>query len=95
MNAKNTNRISNDDFVTLNDLWNICLGNRRWFAASICVCLGIAFYYLSITPKLFTREAAILVKEEQTGKSAVKTGSDQEFNDIGLVQQSTNVVNVQ
>lgn len=95
MNAKYTNRISNEDFVTLNDLWNICLGNRRWFAASICVCLGIAFYYLSITPKLFTREAAILVKEEQTGKSAVKTGSDQEFNDIGLVQQSTNVVNVQ
>ena len=95
MNAKDTRRHGTEDFVTLTDLWRICKANRRWFVLSLCLCLGIAFYYLFTTPPLYMREAAVLVKQEQMGKSAVKTPSEEDFNNIGLVQQSTNVANVQ
>ena len=95
MNAKDTRRSGTEDFVTLTDLWRICKANRRWFVLSLCLCLGIAFYYLFTTPPLYMREAAVLVKQEQMGKSAVKTPSEEDFNNIGLVQQSTNVANVQ
>ena len=95
MNAKDIRRPGTEDFVTLTDLWRICMANRRWFVLSLCLCLGFAFYYLFTTPPLYTREAAVLVKQEQMGKSAVKTPTEEDFNNIGLVQQSTNVANVQ
>ena len=95
MNAPNNRQSSAEDFMTLTDLWRICIAHRRWFVFSLCLCLGIAVCYLIVTPPLYTREATVLVKQEQMGKSAVKITSDEEFNSIGLMQQSTNVANVQ
>ena len=95
MNAPNNRQSSAEDFMTLTDLWRICIAHRRWFVFSLCLCLGIAVCYLIVTPPLYTRKATVLVKQEQMGKSAVKITSDEEFNSIGLMQQSTNVANVQ
>lgn len=95
MNAPNNRQSSAEDLMTLTDLWRICIAHRRWFVFSLCLCLGIAVYYLIVTPPLYTREATVLVKQEQMGKSSVKITSDEEFNSIGLMQQSTNVANVQ
>ena len=95
MNAPNNRQSSAEDFMTLTDLWRICIAHRRWFVFSLCLCLGIAVCYLIVTPSLYTRKATVLVKQEQMGKSALKITSDEEFNSIGLMQQSTNVANVQ
>lgn len=95
MNAPNNRQSSAEDLMTLTDLWRICIAHRRWFVFSLCLCLGIAVCYLIVTPPLYTREATVLVKQEQMGKSSVKITSDEEFNSIGLMQQSTNVANVQ
>lgn len=95
MNAPNNRQSSAEDLMTLTDLWRICIAHRRWFVFSLCLCLGIAVCYLIVTPPLYTREATVLVKQEQMGKSSVKITSNEEFNSIGLMQQSTNVANVQ
>ena len=95
MNAPNNRQSSAEDLLTLTDLWRICIAHRSWFVFSLCLCLGIAVCYLIVTPPLYTRKATVLVKQEQMGKSAVKITSDEEFNSIGLMQQSTNVANVQ
>ena len=95
MNAPNNRQSSAEDLLTLTDLWRICIAHRSWFVFSLCLCLGIAVCYLIVTPSLYTRKATVLVRQEQMGKSAVNITSDEEFNSIGLMQQSTNVANVQ
>lgn len=96
MENKNTAvRKSSDDFITLPDLWHICLSHWRWFVVSLIVFLGLATYYLAVTPNLYTREASVLVKQDNAGKSAGKQNSSDDFDDLGLVAQNTNVANVQ
>ena len=86
---------TNDDLITINDLWHLCIAHWNWFAASLIICLGYAFYYLSTTPNMYTCEAALLVKQETQGKTVAKNTAGDSFDDMGLVQQSVNVINVQ
>lgn len=83
------------DIITIADLWHICMAHWYWFVISLIICIGMACYYLAVTPNLYTREAAIMVKQEMMGKNAGKNLGGDEFNDIGMVQQTTNVINVQ
>lgn len=92
--VKNTRR-QTEDFLTIQDLWYLCLGHLHWFLMSFVVCIGLACYYLIVTPNVYTREAAILVKQEVQGKNAGKSANGEEFNDLGMVQQITSVNNVQ
>lgn len=82
-----------ESFITIADLWNICVARWRWFAASVLVAVLLAVYYLSITPFLYTRQAALLVIEETLGKNSTEQNGDA-FNNIGFVNQSSNVTNV-
>lgn len=84
-----------EDFISITDLWHICISHWNWYVVSLLICLAGAFYYLMGTPYMYTREAAILVKQEQQGKNAGKSSSDQDFNDLGMIQQAINVINVQ
>lgn len=88
-------RKQTEDFISLVDLWYICLSHKMWFVISLTVCLSLAFYKLSITPKTYTREAAIMVKQESLGKNAGSNSSNSNFNELGMVQQNNNVNNVQ
>ena len=80
--------------ITIVDLWNLCAARWQWFIVSVGACLFIAIYYLLTTPYLYTREAAIMVLEESTGKNATETNGT-EFKDLGFVNQKSNVNNVQ
>lgn len=96
MNETNTSiSKSSDNFITIPDLWHICQAHWSWFVASLIICLGIAVYYLAITPDMYTREASVLVKDENVGKNSNKRASNDDFEDLGLVTQNTNVANVQ
>ena len=80
-------------FVTIADLWNLCATRWRWFVASTILCLLVAVRYLLTAPYLYTRYAAIMVREETLGKNTNEKNGN-EFNQIGFVQQKGNVVNV-
>ena len=82
-----------ESFFSITDLFNLCRARWRWFAASVGICLTIAVYYLLTTTYLYTREASIMVREENLGKNTTESNSN-EFNDIGFVNQKENVSNV-
>lgn len=95
-NIETAHKTSNDDFVTIPDLWHICVTHWNWFAASLIISLGIACYYLKVSPNIYTRSVSVLVKQETQGKTTNnKNNGDNDFNDIGLVTQNTNVANVE
>ena len=82
-----------ESFVTIIDLWNLCRVRWRWFVASVIVCECFAVFYLLTTPYLYTRYASIMVREESLGKNTTESNGN-EFNDIGFVNQKSNVTNV-
>lgn len=82
-----------ESFVTISDLWKLCAARWRWFAFSVGICLFLAVNYLLTTPYLYTREAAIMVREENLGKNTTESNSN-EFNDIGFVKQKDRMGNV-
>lgn len=84
-----------DDFLTITDVWYLCITHWNWFVVSLLICIGYACYYLAVTPSLYTRSAAVLVKQDAQGKDAGWRNYGEEFNNLGLLQQSTNVANVQ
>lgn len=57
------------DFIRIQDLFYLCLGKWHWFVISLTACLGIAVWYLLITPPVYIRTASILVKDDSKGKS--------------------------
>lgn len=99
MNKGTPARQQTDDFITITDLWRICLAHGKWFVASLIACVAIASLYLACTPNRYTREMAVLVKQDSQGKNTSSNsngnGNGNDFNDIGLVQQPVNVVNVE
>ena len=82
--------------MSLTDLWRVCLMHWTWFVASVILFLSAASYYLMVTPDMYTREASVLVKQEDQGKAATRKGSgNDDIQDLGIVMQVTNVANVQ
>ena len=60
----------NDDqagAINLHDIIRMILMNWYWFVLSVLVCLGVAYYYLAKTPKIYSRTATILVKDSRKG----------------------------
>ena len=88
MNSKNS-----ESFITIVDLWRMCLARWRWFVASLLICLLFAERYLMVTPKQYTRYASIMLREESLGNNVTEKNGN-EFNEIGFVKQKNNVTNV-
>ena len=82
-----------DSFITITDLWRLCVARWRWFAVSIFFCLFFAVNYLITTPFLYTRYAVVMIREESMGKNSTEKNSDV-FKDIGFVKQNSNMTNV-
>lgn len=92
--SDNQSRIQLENFMSIQDFWILCRSHYRWFVASVAVALMIAVYYLSTTADVYTREAAVMVKMETTRGTVTQTASGNDFNNMALVQQQTNVPNV-
>ena len=54
---------------SLEDLIKSIFRNWYWFALSIFVCLCVGAFYVKTTPKVYKREATILVKDSRKGGS--------------------------
>ena len=79
------------DFITIQDLFYLCLNKWHWFVISLVLCLGVGTFYLLKTPSVYVRTASILIKDDSKGKSS---STDMEsFSDLGLFTTNTNVYN--
>ena len=87
------NNQASDSFITISDLYRLCFARWRWFVVVISVALLGAVCYLIKTPFLYTRKAVVMVREESLGKNTTEKNGD-EFNNIGFVEQKSNVNNV-
>ena len=83
-----------EEFLSLQDFWLLCRSHYKWFAVSVGAFLMIAVFYLSTTADIYTREAAVMVKMETTRGTVTPTTHGNDFNNMALVQQQTNVPNV-
>ncbi len=84
---------STDSFVSIVDLWHICVAHWRWFVVSVLFCLIFAIRYLIVTPFMYSRSASIMLHEENLGENVTNNNS-RDFNEIGFVRQKMNVADV-
>ena len=75
-----------DDFIRIQDLWSMFVPKWYWFAISLFITLTIAVLYLLSTPPIYTRTAAILVKDNS--KSSSSTGAMSDFSDLGIFKSN-------
>jgi len=80
-----------DDFIRIQDLWGLFVSKWRWFVLSLFVTMFVAVLYLMSTPSIYTRSAAILVKDDS--KSGSSGGAMSEFSDMGIFRSNTNINN--
>ncbi|WP_025726144.1 polysaccharide biosynthesis tyrosine autokinase [Bacteroides sp. 14(A)] len=80
-----------DDFIRIQDLWSMFVPKWYWFAISLFITLTIAVLYLLSTPPIYTRTAAILVKDNS--KSSSSTNAMNDFSDLGIFKSNTNINN--
>lgn len=87
---KNSN---NDNFVSIADLWRLCIARWRWYVISLLLCLVAAVYRISHATLTYTSNATIMVIQEKEGKSAQNKATE-EFRSMSLVNQDVNVNNL-
>ena len=86
---RNTPAQNEQDYINLLDLFYLCLAKWQWFVLSLVVCLSAAVFYLLTVQPVYTRSAAILVKDDTKGKSV--TSELESFSDLGLFTAHSNV----
>ncbi|MGM9741511.1 MAG: GumC family protein [Candidatus Cryptobacteroides sp.] len=82
----------NDDFLNIQDILILCLSKWKWFVLSLLIAGCCAVFYILRTPPVYTRSAAILIKEEGKGSSSLSSELSS-FADMGIFSSSTNVYN--
>lgn len=79
-----------DNTIPITDILYRTLHYWPWVLLSVVVCIGISVFYLIKTPKVYSQNASILIKDDAKGKS---TGSIEDFSDLGLFTHNTNIEN--
>ncbi len=78
--------------INMKDLLWMCLSRWYWFVLSLFVCCGFAFYQILKTPKVYQRNALLMIKDDRLGGTA---GGDvgSSFSGMGFLQSNTNITN--
>lgn len=79
------------DFISVQDLFYLCVNKWYWFIISLILCLGFSVFYLLKTPPVYTRTASILIKDDSKDKQGSSSMDINSFSDIGLFASKTNV----
>ncbi|MDD4661641.1 MAG: Wzz/FepE/Etk N-terminal domain-containing protein, partial [Massilibacteroides sp.] len=77
--------------ITLSDLFFILRANWKWFVLSIAACLLVAYFYVKVTPKEYSRSATVLIKDNSKG--GISTGESALFQDFGMFNIKSSVDN--
>ena len=74
-----------EDMISLRDIIDTFLYNWKWFFISVIICLAGARLYLATKPNVYSRQAVMLVKDDNsTGgrRSAVGTDALLQLNGV-------------
>ena len=82
-----------ENFISITDLWRLCVTHWKWFVVSVATCLFFAINYLLTTPYLYRREAAIMVRDETVGQNNSDRGV-RELSEVEFVTQKGSASNV-
>ena len=82
-------KTTGDNTIAIHDIIQMVIANWYWFLLSVLLCLGVAYYYLAITPPTYSRKATILVKDSRKGGDTDLTA----FSDLAGFQSRRNVDN--
>ncbi|MCQ2269065.1 MAG: polysaccharide biosynthesis tyrosine autokinase [Bacteroidaceae bacterium] len=78
--------------VTLKDLYLLSKSHWWWYVLSVALCLAAATFYLLRTPKVYTRQASVLVKEASSSSSSLMNQLDGAA-ELGMFKEASNVNN--
>lgn len=85
-----TNTRVEENELNLEDILHTVLANWYWFVLSVVVCAGAAFLYLKWAPKVYTRTASVLIKDDAKGGALSESAA---FEDLGIFGTKRNVDN--
>ncbi len=81
---------NNDNGIQLSDLWNLCRDHWWWFIVSVALCISAAVLYIASTPKIYTRSASIMIKDDGKGNTI---GELSAFKDLEMLNVNMNINN--
>ena len=90
-NQNNITQEQNNDFINVKDLMYLCMAKWYWFVISIVAAVCVAVAYLLSTPPVYTRSAAILIKEDDQG--GIGGSASDMLGDFDLFRTKSNVNN--
>lgn len=82
---------ASQDFMTMQDLFFLCLNKWHWFVVSLVLCLGVAACYLLVTPPVYMRTASLLIKDDSQKRTA--SAGMELFSDFSMLAANSNVNN--
>lgn len=56
--------------INMKDLRWMCISRWYWFVLSLFICCGFAFYQILKTPKVYQRNALLMIKDDRLGGTA-------------------------
>ena len=92
MAQQQNHQIQQANEVTFHDLYLLSLSHWWWYVVSVLICLALATAYILRTPKVYTRQASVLIKEDaKSSKSLMNQLGG--ASEMGLFQEASNVNN--
>ncbi len=76
--------------LSLKDIIYTLKHNWYWFILSVILCIGAAVLYLMQAPKVYTRTASVLIKDNNKGGGITESGA---FEDLQMFNVKRNVDN--
>ena len=73
-----------EEEINLRDILDLLISQWKWFALSICICLGIAFLYLKQATPIYTRTASVMIKDDRRGGAITESAAFQELSLIHI-----------
>jgi len=80
-----------ENAISLMDILNIARVNWLWFVLSVLICVSLAVLYVLWAPKVYTRTATVLIKDDSKGGGAMSESAA--FEDLGMFNVKRNVDN--
>ncbi|MBO6233851.1 MAG: chromosome partitioning protein ParA, partial [Prevotella sp.] len=90
---KSVNQQQVANSINIKDLYSMCLHRWWWFVISVFICLSAATYYLLITPKTYTRRAAVMIKEDNNRSARTFASQLTNMGTMGMVNAPSDVNN--
>ncbi|MGM9758964.1 MAG: Wzz/FepE/Etk N-terminal domain-containing protein, partial [Parabacteroides sp.] len=90
-----TNRLQQEGEMDLNlgDMLRILRVNWYWFLSSVVVCVALGVLYLAWAPKVYTRTASVLIKDDSKGGGGIsETAAFEELNMFNVKRNVDNEV---